>query len=507
MPHRLAEAASSPPRRSGPEEPDRARVERARDRAPAGTYALIGAGRALSAIAGVVAVPVYTAYLVPAEYGAAALILALVVVANAALFHWAVAAIARLYPEHLARPEILLGAAVRIWLWSAAGVIAVGVIACGIAPAEDRMLLACAVVALLALSAHELVTEIARSELRPGVYAMGVAVAAVGGLAAGAAAAAHGARSAAPLIGLAVGTGIGAALQAYLLPIRVHWPDSRWGDDANRRALVRYGAPLAIALVISMAMPAAERFLITRLVDLEALGVYAAAYGLVFPAIVFLGSVVNTTGYPRIMRAKEARRDERIRRVLRQQAGALTVALMPAVVGVFLLAPKIAAAFPGQAYAGAAHLLGWIGLAAALNVWRSAYADLRFHLAKAPLRISACMLVALLVDACLNVLLLPRLGVEAAPLALLGAYGVALGLSIVLGRGYRALPWPPLRPLLVAAAATGVMAVGLAVVPAPRGVPGLVILVATGATIYFAILALAWRWLRGMADVGVEGDA
>ena len=444
----------------------------------------IGMARAVSAILGFVAVPIYTSFLSPEVYGTYALVLAWVALAKAAMFHWSASAAARLYPQHLAAPEVLVGGALRLWVLGAALATGGCLLSLPLVSPETWRLVATGTALLLALSAYELALEFVRSALRPGLYAAAVVMSSIVSLLVGVAAAAHGFGVRAPLLGAIVGYTMGLVVMIWQGRLKAQWPRNPASRNALDAAMFAYGFPLAGGLVLAMAIPAVERHLVAAELGMRDLGIYAAAYGLVFPAVTVLASVVNISGYPLIVRAHEA--VDLAARTLRlgHQVSTLAALLAPALFGVWLLADDLAQALPREEYASVSTLLPWIAAAAVMNALRGAYTDLAFHLKRTTGWIAVSLGTALLIDAASNRALLSRIGILGAAIALCASYAAALLLSIVVGARHVRLPPPSRRCLLPITAGLLLMWLTLSRLTVAHSVGGLVLSAVAGALAY-----------------------
>jgi len=448
--------------------------------------------RVVSALVGVLSVPIYTHILKLEEYGAYAIAFATVSVFNALLFHWIAAATARIYPQHLGNIPRFVGLVMRFWVKSVVVLVGLSVLAWLILPSGRSGIVLASSVLLISTSMYEFSLELSRSALRAGAYAVAVVTYAVVGLAAGALLAYWGSGAVSPLFGVSIGqlAAVFALRQMGVIEMT---------NDANaeeRRAVVKhmlmYGVPLSGALVLSMLLASADRYLIEHFLGLKQVAIYAATYSLVFPGVVLIASVVNLTGYPKIMRAFEAGDAVAVRTLMRQQVTVLLIVLMPILIGAFTLSRQISGALPHSTYSAGVSLLPYITLAAILNVLRSTYVDLALHITKKVMWLVTSLFVALLIGVAANVIALPRYGITAAAISLCVCYLSALAMSAAAAIRNHELPLPGRRELLAMSVGVILMWAALRTSPFNGGLFGLSMLVAFGGAAYFTGFGLTW---------------
>lgn len=461
--------------------------------------------RIVSALVGVLAVPVYTHLLTLEAYGIYAIAFSTVSVLNALLFHWITAATARIYPSHLGNIPRFTGLVLGFWVRSMGVLFILSTIAWLVAPSRFTGIVLASSALLVTTSIYEFALELSRSALRPGAYAVAVVIYALIGLAVGSALAYtdHGAVS--PLWGLAAGQAAAVIALRRIGIVRLSWD----ADAAERRSVIRhmvmYGVPLSAALVLSMLLASVDRYLIEHFLGLAAVAVFAASYALIFPGIVLVASVINLTGYPRIMRAYEAGDEGGLKTLLREQVTALLLVLLPLLLGAILLTQQITSALPSGRYTAGVQLLPYIALAAILNVLRSTYVDLALHISKKVLWLVGSLLVALTVGVTVNLVTLPHLGIAGAAFALCACYLAALIMSVLGAMKYHALPLPAVRESIAIVVGLVLMWFLLHGAPSRMTLPELTILITKGAVAYVVGLAACWLVLTKAGLLSPKG--
>lgn len=456
-----------------------------------------GSARVISAVVGVLSVPIYTHLLTLDAYGTYAIAFSTVSVLNALLFHWITAATARIYPRHLENIPRFIGLVMSFWTRSVAVLFVLSGIAWLVVPSSLTKIVLASSALLVTTSMYEFGLELSRSALRPGAYAVGVVTSSLLALAFGSLLAYTGHGATSPLWGLAIGQVASVLALRWIGVVRTSWDAGVSERRSVIRHMVAYGLPLSAALVLSMLLASADRYLIEHFLGLASVAIFAASYALIFPGVVLVASVINLTGYPRIMRAYEVHDSIAVRALLRQQITSLLIVLLPLLLGAFLLKEQIAGALPSGRYAAGVELLPYITLAAILNVLRSTYVDLALHLTKKVFWLVGALLIALVIGMTVNVITLPRWGIAGAAFALCACYLSALIMSGLGSFKYHALPLPSLRE--TTAISVGLFLMWLALITTPLHVtlPELGFLIAKGAFGYGAGLLACWLlWRR-----------
>ena len=387
-----------------------------------------------------VSVPIYTSLLSPYEFGRYSLIMAAVAVADAMCFQWMVVSVVRFLPRFRAEPGFFVRQISRYFSVTLGLVLLTSLLAILLLHEKNAVLISLGVFLLSVTAWNELNLELARSRFRVAEYAIAASAAAVLGLGTGVLMARAGMGERAPVAGSAIAlfvTGCG-----FLIRGRNDFLQSSSSSHEGQlfQSLLSYGGPMAVALLVSSLLNASDRFLINHMLGPASVGIYSAAWSLVFPAITILGSTINLAGFPQIIHGFESQ-DPMLQSRIQHQLTLLVKILVPAAIGTYILSGEIARVFLGSDFSVvAASLLPGLALVAALSTLRSLYTDLAFHLEKKSSTLSLIMLAALLCSVSLNFLLLPRFGVRAAVWSALAGYSVALLFSVVLGRKLFKLP-------------------------------------------------------------------
>jgi O-antigen/teichoic acid export membrane protein len=286
---------------------------------------------------------------------------------------------------------------------------------------------------------------------------------------------------AAPFVGLASVLAVLAVVEGARL-----WRESRGGkfQRGRVRPYFVYGFPVAIALGLNIALDAGDRFLIAYFLGPEAVGVYAAGYGVADKSVGLLCVWAAAAGAPMMMAAWEREGAEAVREVSRQVARALLLIAAPAATGLALVARPLAEVMIGEEMrAQAAAIMPWIALSGLMSGFVMFYASEAFALAKRTDLRAWLMAIPAAANLALNAVLLPRIGVMGAVYATVACYALALALLAGVGRKLapRSWPWTDFAKVAGACAA---MAIIVRLIPPVGGLPELMLKAAVGAAAY-----------------------
>jgi O-antigen/teichoic acid export membrane protein len=177
-----------------------------------------------------------------------------------------------------------------------------------------------------------------------------------------------------------------------------------------------------------------------------------------------------------------------LREAAREQAGIMALIALPAAAGLTLVAQPLSQLLIGPALStGAAQITPWIAASSLCAGVTTYYFAQAFTLAQRTRRLLVAMAVPAAANVILNLVLIPRFGLQGAVTATLASYGLGLATSIALGRRTLALPIP-WRTLLEAGVATTAMVAVVLPLPALGGLPELAMKAGVGALVYATLV-------------------
>ncbi|MEY2760018.1 MAG: hypothetical protein RIR33_3796 [Pseudomonadota bacterium] len=286
---------------------------------------------------------------------------------------------------------------------------------------------------------------------------------------------------AAPLAGLASVLALLALVEGSRL-----WRESRGGKFQAMRVkpYLAYGAPVAIALALNIALDAGDRFLIALYLGPEAVGAYAAGYGLADKSVGLLCIWAGAAGGPMMMAAWEREGAAGLREASAQVARTLMLIAAPAATGLALVAPPLAEVMVGETMrAEAASIIPWIALSGLINGFVLHYISEAFQLSRRTGLRAALMAIPVAANLALNAVLLPSIGLMGAVYSTVACYALALLLLGLAARKLVPLSWP-WGDFLKVGGSCAFMAGVVSLLPSTGGFPELLLKASFGAAAY-----------------------
>ncbi|WP_304190171.1 lipopolysaccharide biosynthesis protein [Phenylobacterium aquaticum] len=441
-------------------------------------------------VVGLLTIVTFTRLLTPAQFGDYALGFSVMSLIHTAVFVWNEAAMARFWAGSAERRDgadhsaavygawvlllaVLPLAALVAWLWPLHPGLKYAVLA-GIAAIAPRTLVK------LAQERRRAAGEVRASALLD----MGQTL---GGFAIGAGLALAGLGGAAPLMG----AGLAAlACLPFVLPTDGRLAVSGRLGLARVRAHAAYGLPVALSLILALVLATTDRFLLARFLDEAAVGVYHAGYSLANRTLDVVFIWLGAAGGPALVMALERGGRDALKTAAQEQAQLMVLLTLPAAVGLAMVAGPLAQLMIGPALSvGAAHVTPWIALSGLLGGLTTYYFHQAFTLSRRTPLLLVAMTVPALANVALNLVLIPRFGLDGALWATPASYALGLAASALLGGRSLALPIP-WRTVGQAAGASLAMALAVSRVPALGGLPELALKAGLGALVYGLIIAL-----------------
>ena len=294
---------------------------------------------------------------------------------------------------------------------------------------------------------------------------------------------------AAPFVGLASVLALLAVVEGSRL-----WRESRGGrfDRARVKPYLAYGVPVALALSLNIALDAGDRILIALFLGPEAVGAYAAGYGVADKTVGLLCIWAAAAGGPMMMAAWEREGPDAVHEVSSHVARTLMLIAAPAATGLALVAQPLAEVMIGEEMrTQAAEIIPWIALSGLINGFVLHYVSEAFQLSRRTGLRAALMVVPAVANVALNIVLLPWIGLMGAVYATVACYALALLLLAVVSRRLAPLAWPWTDFLRIAGACAA-MAIAVRLMPALGGVAELSLKACVGAVVY-VLAALAFN--------------
>ena len=440
-------------------------------------------------VVGLLTIVTFTRLLTPAQFGAYAIGFSVMTLAHTAVFVWNEAAMARFWAGAAERGDHAdhTAAVYRAWgLLLIALPLAAGVAWLWPMSSELRHAVLAGLVAVAPRSLVKLAQERRRAagEVRGAVMLdMGQTL---GGFALGAALAVAGLGAAAPLLGAALAA---AACLPFVLPSERALTRMGRAEAARLREHALYGLPVALSLILALVLASTDRFLLAHFLNEATVGVYHAGYSLANRTLDVTFIWLGAAGGPALVMALERGGREALAQAAREQAQLMALLTIPAATGLALVSAPLAQLMIGpELSAGAAHVTPWIALSGLLGGLTTYYFLQAFTLSRRTGLLIVAMALPALANLALNLLLIPRFGLDGALWATPASFAIGLIASALMGRRSLVLPVPWLT-LAQAVGASAVMALAVSRIPPLGGLLELILKAGVGALVYGLIIA------------------
>ncbi len=269
-------------------------------------------------------------------------------------------------------------------------------------------------------------------------------------------------------------------------------------DRAMAHDYAAYGVPVSLSLILALILSTTDRFLLAAYLGEATVGVYHAGYSLGSRILDVVFIWLGMAGGPALVAALERGGPAALKDAANEQASLMALLTLPAATGLALVAKPLAQLMVGDAlHAGAAHVTPWIAASGWLSGVTTYYLLQAFTLGRRTPLLIASMAVPALVNVALNLLLIPRFGLDGALWATTASYGVGAVTACLLGRSAQPLPIP-WGTLAKAGGGCLLMAAAVLALPSPGGLLELILKAGVGAAIYGGVvLGLNIDGLRG----------
>jgi O-antigen/teichoic acid export membrane protein len=444
----------------------------------------------IQGLVGLLTIVVFTRLLTPEQYGAYALAMSVMILAHTLLFTWTEAAMARFQARAREQGDVAdhMATLYRSWLALALGFPVIAGLCVWLVPISDTLKIAVAagLLAVVFRSLIKLVQERRRADGEVSAAALLDMAQSGGGFAVGVVYVAIGFGGGGPLMGAAV-----VAILCLVFTLRREITLMRGGrvDRARLREYAGYGMPVALSLILSLVISSTDRFLLAGYLHEEAVGVYHAGYSLANRTLDVMFIWLGMAGGPAMVAALERGGRQALAETAREQSSFMVLLTLPAAVGVALVAGPLAQVMVGEALVeGAAHVTPWIAVGALFSGLTTYYLHQAFTLGQRTRLLFVAMTIPAGLNLVLNLILIPRFGIDGAMWATAASYTIGAVASWSLGR--RAMPLPlPFEAIWKAGAGCAAMAAAVLTIPAlGGGILELATKAGVGALVYGAVV-------------------
>jgi O-antigen/teichoic acid export membrane protein len=470
--------------------------------------------RGVPGVIAFLAIPLFSRLLAPAQYGRYALVVATVGLLNALLFQWTRLSLVRYLPAYSSDASRLKS---TLLVSTFTPLLALGLIggAFVLLPAarDWRTLVGPCWLILAAQAMFELCCEHARAGIRPWHYMVLQLTRSITAVALGVGLVLLGMGWWGPLLGTGIGMTLGVGY-AW----RRDWAGVRWTiDRAVLHRVLGYGIPLSLTVALTAVIGTSDRFLIALFRGEDAAGLYSVAFDFTSQTLTLLMMVVYMAVFPLAVRAWEQQGPQAAREQMRANAALLLAVGVPCVVGISLLAPGIARLFLGESFrAAAAQIMPLVALSALVAGIKAYHFDAAFQFVQRTLDQVWIVLVAAIINVALNLIAIPRWGINGSAAASALSFLIAMAMTAWIGRRRVALPFPAaaVGQVLLASAAMAAVLYPLRGFQSPLAV---IVQMSGGVVVYGLVLlssdflglrgAILRKWTRGAKPPPVAAAA
>lgn len=239
------------------------------------------------------------------------------------------------------------------------------------------------------------------------------------------------------VFGLALGFFIGCLLTIY------QWKSINIKSvELNLiKEIFKFGVPVSMSISFGILVFGTDRIILSINRGLSDAGVYSVSFDFTQQTILLIMSVINLAAYPLALKTFELKGENEAKKQLDKNFNLMIIVSIPATIGLLILSDQVVNLFFGEEFREIGKLiLPLISIAAFLNGIKSYYFDLAFQLKqKTYLQIYPIM-IAVLLNLCLNLVFIPKWGVVGAAYTSIISYFLALIISVVLGRRIIKMP-------------------------------------------------------------------
>lgn len=455
----------------------------------------------LSAVLGFLSVVLFTRLLSPAEYGAYVVAFSVAGIYTSLAFTWVRLSILRFESEADGDVRLTALAAYGLSILALPVLLLATVVLVGM-PFERA---AAAVVLAAALGFFDLGQEILRARQLTGSYMIATLFRAITAILVSLGLVHLGYGGISLVIGMSAGYLAGSLARA-----RITWAGPRRPfDRAIFRQIVRFGIPMTLSGAVFALHAALDRLLVAHLLGDAAAGVYGVSADLVRQIISLPALAIGSAVAPAAIRLLTEEGPRAADLHLSRSGELLLATILPAVVGLAIVAPHLAALVLGPQFRDSAiELMPILVFACLFQAISQQFVHVSFHLAKKPVLLFLHGCVALSVNVVGMFLLVPAYGLKGAAMSLVLAEAATVAAGYLLSRAAHPLPFR-VGPVLRIMAAVAVMAAPTVLLDhiIPDDAPlGLILEMAVGVLFYAgAVLALDICGLRRLLIERLRG--
>ena len=216
---------------------------------------------------------------------------------------------------------------------------------------------------------------------------------------------------------------------------------------------IKYGYPLVALAVVGLIISASDRYLIKIILDASQVGIYSAGYKIAETGITGLVLFLTLASFPALIAVYENQGETPARDLMKDLFRIYLILMIPATVGIYLLAEDIARVVVGEQYVTCYLVLPWIA-AGKFFAGLGIYYNKSFELREKTLLLPILYTGPAILNIVLNLFLIESFGIQGAAISTCLSYLACLALARGIGARYLSwgFPWATALKSLLASA-------------------------------------------------------
>lgn len=236
------------------------------------------------------------------------------------------------------------------------------------------------------------------------------------------------------------GVFLGLIFSAIVTP--VFWMRTNWQalstqsiDKAVFKRFLVYGLPLALTVTLTLVVDVSDRFIIAALLDAEQAGLYAASYDLVVQTMGFVVAALYLAAFPLLVKDIETKSPKRVVLGMAQYSTLLFATSVPLLILFVALAGSISVVVFGSPFReSATRLIPVIAFGVFVGGFKIHFFDVVFQLGQRTSQQIWPALLTAIMNVVMNLLWIPKYGIDGAAYATLAAFALGCLASAVMAR-------------------------------------------------------------------------
>ena len=222
-------------------------------------------------------------------------------------------------------------------------------------------------------------------------------------------------------------------------------------DKRTQLNFFKYGMPITLSFVLSVALQNIDKIMISSILGLEANGNYAVGFDLIHNLIYMLMTSLSLASFPLILKVIKKSGDKAGKKQFQGYVDLLLFISIPACFGLASILNEFTTIVIGDSYSISNHLMILIIIASLFHGMKSYYFDLTLQISTKTKYFFIPVLTAIIINVIFNFFLLNKFGIEGAAIATALAFFIAMFISAFYSiRNYHVpFPWTDFFKIIV----------------------------------------------------------